>query len=112
MPLLSIYTNTDCNDSDELVRLASKKVAELLGKPESYVMVMLHPRTPMSFAGSNQSCAYLELKSLGLPEDRTPEFSSALCQLLETHLAIPANRTYLEFASPARHLWGWDKRTF
>lgn len=112
MPLLKIHTSTQVDKPDELISQASKTVAEMLGKPESYVMVILHPATAMSFAGSSEACAYMELKSLGLPENRTAEFSATLCQLLESRLAIPANRIYLEFAGPERHLWGWDNRTF
>ena len=84
MPYLSIRTNTEL-DSDQagaLAARASSLVAELLGKPERYVMVSVEPGAVMQFAGSNAPLAYLELKSIGLPESTTADASHALCQLL------------------------------
>ena len=112
MPLLTITTNQSVEDPTSLCQTMSQAVASMLGKPESYVMVVLHPDRLMSFAGSLEPAAMLELKSLGLPEARTPEFSGSLCSLISEHINVPANRIYIEFSSPERHMWGWDNRTF
>jgi phenylpyruvate tautomerase PptA (4-oxalocrotonate tautomerase family) len=113
MPTLIIKTNAALPAAtDPLLEAASAHVAELLGKPEGYVMVLLEPVPAMSFAGDTSPCAYLELKSLGLPEQRTAELSAALCGLIEAQLAVPKGRVYIEFASPPRHLFGFDGRTF
>jgi len=64
-------------------------VANILGKPESYVMVILKDKADMLFAGDATPLAYLELKSLGLPEERTPDLSAALCSFMETRFGIP-----------------------
>lgn len=114
MPLLTIHTNQTLSteQQDELIHSASQSMAELLGKPESYVMVLLQSGQAMAFAGSREPCAYLELKSLGLPEERTPHFSAALCKLIAQHTGIVESRIYIEFAAPARHMWGWDGHTF
>jgi phenylpyruvate tautomerase PptA (4-oxalocrotonate tautomerase family) len=114
MPTLIIKTNAElpAHRRDDLLRAASAAVAELLGKPEGYVMVLLESGADMSFGADSAPCAYLELKSLGLPEDRTPELSAALCDFVERHLGIPKSRVYIEFASPPRHLFGFDGRTF
>ncbi len=114
MPLLKVTSNASADNvqSTDIPSQLSRAVAELLGKPESYVMVIVEQNTNMSFAGSNDPLAFLELKSLGLPEDKTKEFSENLCLLIQDLFNIPANRIYIEFSSPDRHLWGWDKRTF
>lgn len=114
MPTLIIKTNAELppHPRDDLLKAASAAVAELLGKPEGYVMVLLEPVADMSFGADSAPCAYLELKSLGLPEDRTPKLSAALCDLMECHLGVPKARVYIEFASPPRHLFGFDGRTF
>ena len=39
MPLLEISTNTEIENAEAVARQASKLTAEILGKPESYVMV-------------------------------------------------------------------------
>ena len=95
-----------------LLGQCSRAVAQMLGKPERYVMVTIESGAAMLFAGSEAPCAYLELKSLGLPEEQTAKFSQTLCQLLSTELTVPTERIYIEFSSPAPKLWGWDSGTF
>jgi len=114
MPLLTIATNISLDDetAQTLCNKASAHVASLLGKPESYVMISLRHDTPMSFAGDSSPCAMLELKSLGLPEQQTAEFSESLCDFLNQQAGIKPERIYIEFSGPERHMWGWDKRTF
>lgn len=114
MPTLRITTNAQVPDADraDLLAKASRTVAEMLGKPESYVMIVLEDGRDMLFGGSAEPTAYLELKSLGLPESKSADFSSTLCGLLGDTLGIPAGRIYIEFAAPPRHLFGWNGGTF
>lgn len=113
MPLLRIQSNADAAASGQaLASAASAAVSALLGKPERYVMVSVEHNPNMCFAASDAPLAYLELKSIGLPGDRTREFSAALAGLVEEHLGIPAERVYIEFANAERHLWGWNADTF
>jgi len=114
MPYLKINTNQQIeeNTQNRLCLQASSLVADILGKPESYVMIELNSGRCMSFAGNQTALAYLELKSLGLPEDQTTKLSESLCQFIHKELDIPEDRIYIEFANGQRHLWGWDKRTF
>ncbi len=114
MPLLKIRTNQtlDASTRDTLLRKASARVAELLGKPERYVMVDLHGGCAMLFAGSDDPLAYLELKSIGRPADTTTTLSAALCDLIHAELGVAQDRIYIEFSNAERHLWGWDGRTF
>ena len=114
MPLLTITTNIslDHETAQTLCSKASAHVASLLGKPESYVMICLLDGNTMSFAGDSSPCAMLELKSLGLPEQQTAEFSESLCNFLNQQTGIKPERIYIQFSGPDRHMWGWDKRTF
>jgi phenylpyruvate tautomerase len=114
MPLLSVATNTELADPAraEFITTASRLTAEMLGKPERYVMVYLRSGQDMSFAGSTDPLAYCELKSIGLPTDRTTEFSRQLCELIQAQLSIPTDRVYIEFSDAERNLWGWDGGTF
>jgi hypothetical protein len=114
MPLLKITTNQllDQDGIDDLLIQASSSVAAILGKPEKYVMVSMEHNPNMLFAGTPGVMAYLELKSIGLPDDRTREISQQLCRLMEQQLAIPAERVYIEFSNAQRHLWGWNATTF
>jgi len=84
----------------------------MLGKPESYVLVSYRHNPHMMFAGNREPLAYLELKSLGLPENDCALFAKKLCTLCEELLGVSTQRVYIEFKNGERHLWGWDKRTF
>lgn len=114
MPYLSVQTNISVNSQQKPLLLAelSQQISKILGKPESYVMIALDDARPMLFAGSDAPTAYLQLKSLGLHEQQSAEYSAALCELVSKQLGIDTARIYIEFSSPARHLWGWDGRTF
>jgi len=112
MPLLNIKTNVKIENKCSLAATASKATAELLSKPESYVMINIEDDQCLMFAGNNAPCALLSLKSLGLQEDLTATFSNVLCEFINTHMAIDKSRIYIEFIAPERHMWGWDGRTF
>lgn len=114
MPLLKIQLNQSVSDDQQvkLLNEGSKLVAAELGKPEQYVMVVIEPVTPMMFAGKSEPAAYLELKSIGLPESKTQELSKALCQLVEDTTGVEQARIYIEFVDAARAMWGWNGRTF
>ncbi|MCB1865426.1 MAG: hypothetical protein KDG50_08330 [Chromatiales bacterium] len=114
MPLLTILTNVDlpAERRQDIADEASKLVAELLGKPESYVMIALSHNPDMRFAGSNDALAYLELKSIDLPQQDTTRLSDELCTFIENRMDVDPSRVYIEFADAERHMWGWSNATF
>lgn len=114
MPLLHIRTNVAPAGETrrDLLAAASRAMATMLGKPESYVMVSLDSAADLMFGGSDEPAAFLTVKSLGLPEDQTVEFTQTLSAVIGEHLAIDPARIYVEFSAPPRHMWGFDNRTF
>jgi phenylpyruvate tautomerase len=114
MPYLKIQTNREVADAakQEILRKASALLAKNLGKPEKYMMMRFDPAQPMLFAGSTEPCAFLELKSIGLPENRTEALSRLLCQFMSAELRIPSERIYIEFTDAKDSMWGWDGGTF
>lgn len=114
MPYVKIQSNTHLNEQQakDLLAKVSRLTARELGKPESYVMVALEPVTSMMFAGSDEPLAYLELKSIGLPDSKTAQLSEALCGVMEDSLGISKDRVYIEFADAPRKMWGWNGGTF
>jgi phenylpyruvate tautomerase len=114
MPYLVVKTNVDISDADKQTLLTdlSAVAAEELGKPERYVMVAIEDNASMLFAGSDAPLAYLEMKSIGLPEDITGDLSKALCNLVHRQLHIDKDRIYIEFADAPRKMWGWNGGTF
>jgi len=112
MPLLSITSNVDIAERQSVLKDISSTVARLLGKPESFVMVSFNHNPDMLFAGTDAPLAYLELKSIGLPADKTRQLSAGLCGLISDKLEIFPDRVYIEFADAQRHMWGWNGATF
>lgn len=112
MPVLEISTNVIVDDKAALAKQASGLVADILGKPESYVMLVINADVDMMFAGTSDPCAHLILKSLGLPESETKAYSKKLCSFIEQQFGVPPSRTYIEFISPERQMFGWNSSTF
>jgi phenylpyruvate tautomerase len=114
MPLISVKTSAAGSaDPQALLGELSSSLAELLGKPERYVMTLLETEVPMTFAGDGAPACYVEVKSIGaLDGDRTRQVSQAVCELIERHLAIPSERTYIGFEDVPGRLWGWNGSTF
>lgn len=112
MPLLHIRSNITIDNKEAVALAASKQTAQLLGKPENYVMVIIDDQQHLIFAGNDQAAAYLELKSINLSESKTTELSSALCDFIHQELGIDSNRVYIEFSNAQRHMWGWSGATF
>ncbi|MDX8387307.1 MAG: phenylpyruvate tautomerase MIF-related protein [Ghiorsea sp.] len=112
MPVLSIQTNVKVEDTSSFLNQASVLVAEVLSKPESYVMIHVADNQTMSFAGTTEPLAYVELKSLGLTSGQTANLSKQLSGFLHQQLAIVASRIYIEFSAPERIMFGWNGGTF
>ncbi|MDX8381965.1 MAG: phenylpyruvate tautomerase MIF-related protein [Ghiorsea sp.] len=112
MPVLSIQTNVVVEAKDAFLQKASSLVANALSKPESYVMIHVTDNQTMSFAGTTEPLAYVELKSLGLMEQQTKILSKKVSELLSQELHIEASRIYIEFSAPERAMFGWNGGTF
>jgi len=96
----------------DFIAATSRLTSELLGKSEDYVMVTFEPGKAMSFAGTEEPAAYLKLTSLGLTPEPCTDYTAKLCTFVEESLGVPPERTYIEFSSPARELFGWNGKTF
>ncbi len=112
MPSLIIHTNVEIAEKAAFLSRCSSETANMLGKPESYVMVEVSDHRPMLFGGTDAPLAFVELKSLGLTTDQTAELSTRLCALLNNELGIDPARIYIEFAAPERAMFGWNGGTF
>jgi phenylpyruvate tautomerase len=114
MPYLKIITSQSANAQKQhhLLAAASRLVAHELQKPEQYMMVSIDTAAPMMFAGSAEPCAFLDLRSIGLPQAKTAKLSQLLCQLVETELGVNKNRVYINFTDIPRTHWGWNGETF
>ena len=114
MPLINIQASVPAvADANSLLQELSSKLAELLGKPEKYVMTSLQCGVPMTFSGNTEPTCYVEVKSIGaLDGSLTQEVSELVCGHIEQNLGIPADRTYIGFEDVPARLWGWNGSTF
>ncbi len=85
---------------------------DILGKPASYIMIVVEDEAEMMFAETTDPLAFVELKSIGLPENETKELSAKICAFIGETLEIKPGRIYIEFASAQRHMFGWNSSTF
>ena len=111
MPFIQINTSSKSEvDSDFLQKEISSKIADLTGKPESYVMTMIQSNTQMRFAGSDAPCCFIKVKSIG---SLNPSLmSKSLCELIASKTNINTNRIYIEFIDVKASNWGYNSSTF
>tara|TARA_Y100001968_G_scaffold10225_1_gene8581 strand:+ start:2234 stop:2575 length:342 start_codon:yes stop_codon:yes gene_type:complete len=112
MPFIQINTSTKSviENEDLLQKDISKTIAEITGKPENYVMTMIQRDTKMTFAGSDQPCCFIIVKSIG--SLRPSSMSKSLCELISAKTNINANRIYIEFVDVNGSNWGFNSSTF
>lgn len=114
MPYVALQTNLALTETQQqsLLNQLTVQVAAILKKPESYMMVVLQPNTCMSLSNSSEACAHLLIKSIGFVENSLAQLSAELTQLLNTELAIAANRVFIEFCDVPAEKWAWQGKTF
>ena len=114
MPLLRIQTNVavPADKVDALLSQGTDLIVNEMNKPREYVQVVLESEVAIAFAGSREASAFVELRSLGLPEDMAKLLSEKICDLLEVELAIPPSQVFINFFDFPRPMWGWNGKTF
>lgn len=115
MPLVRMATSHHLDEKQRtvLMRAFSKQVSEILGKPESYTMVIVADRISMLMGGSDAPSAFVEIRSVGMI---TPAQSHTLSELLSktvsSTIAVTSERIYLNCVSCDGAMWGWNGDTF
>lgn len=115
MPYMNIKTNLELapESRQSLLDDGVKVLSGLLGKPERYTMIVLEDGLTMQFDGdAERPLAFVEVKSIGLPEQETEHLSAGVGDWIEQVLKIPVERIYIVFANVERHMWGWNRATF
>tara|TARA_B100000212_G_C26992945_1_gene371585 strand:+ start:119 stop:454 length:336 start_codon:yes stop_codon:yes gene_type:complete len=110
VPLLNISTNIKLINEKELLSKSSGFISSLLGKPENFVMVKLTESLQMIFAGTDQPCCFIEIKSIG---SLTPsKITKSICEFFSKELKIPIERIYIYYHDVDSHMWAWNGKTF
>ena len=112
MPFIQVNTSSkSVLDNDDLLQKdISTMIAELTGKPENYVMTMIQRDIKMTFAGSDEPCCFIKVKSIGSLSPSS--MSKSLCELISSKTNINTNRIYIEFIDVKASNWGFNSSTF
>ena len=111
MPLIQINLSSKSVVEDNLLQeKISELVADLTGKPEDYVMTIIQNNSQMTFAGTDQPCCFIKLKSIG--SINPSSMSKSLCELISSKTNIKTNRVYIEFIDVKASNWGFNSSTF
>ena len=113
MPSIQVTSNLTLSDAEKnnALRTLSQSVAELLDKPEKVVMSSW-TSAKMTMAGTDTPAAFVELRTLRLPDDAPEKLSKELCERLSLTVDIRADRIFLNFTDIEPTHWGWDGKTF
>ena len=96
MPYLTVYTNVEIQNGAEVAEKASALTANILRKPESYVVTNIIYNPNMAFGGNHQNKgALVELKSIGLGDK--DKYVAEITDLLATELKV-SNKQYIAIA--------------
>lgn len=110
MPMLNVKCSKPL--PAELLAELSSAVAETIGKPEKYVMVVAE-NADLLMSGDQRDAAYAEVKSIGgLDRVVNHELTIKICVLFNDHLGIASDRVYVTFQSMAADHWGWNQSIF
>ncbi|KAM7526541.1 hypothetical protein LguiA_016443 [Lonicera macranthoides] len=99
MPCLYISTNVSLEgvDTDSIFSEATKAVAQIIGKPESFVMVLLKGAILISFGGNKEPAAFAEIVSMGgINSQVKKNLITTIGTILQNKLSIPRTRFFLK----------------
>jgi phenylpyruvate tautomerase len=114
MPVFTLHTNVPQDKITEaFLKKTSALVAEVLGKPESYVCVHVEGGKSMTFGGSTAPCGNASVASIGcISPSQNKKSSQALSEHLNKELGIPNNRMYIVFIDLPPKNVGYQGATF
>tara|TARA_Y100001968_G_C19376433_1_gene727911 strand:- start:580 stop:921 length:342 start_codon:yes stop_codon:yes gene_type:complete len=112
MPLIQVNTSSKSQiENDNLLQKdISRMVADLTRKPENYVMTIIQRDTKMTFAGTDEPCCFIKVKSIGGLAPST--MSKSMCELISSQTNISMDRIYIEFIDVKASNWGFNGSTF
>lgn len=114
MPAIHIKTSAPLvgSTSIELLQKVSKMAADVIGKPEQYVMASLQS-AEMMMSGQNAAAAWIEVRSIGgLSSEVNKRMTQKFCALLKQGLGIAPERVYINYVDIKTENWGWNNDTF
>jgi len=113
MPTLTLTTNVAVTDKETFVKNFSKLAADVLKKPEEYIMVNWTHNPMLIFKGSFEPTFFLHVYSLGnLSPDLNEGYSKSFFSHLRKELGINDDRGYIVFEDPGNGFYGYKSTTY
>ena len=96
-----------------LMKQLSSTVAGALGKPESYMMVVVDQQIPILMAADDAPAALVEVRSVGsISDQQARDISARVSGLLGESAGIGPDRVYANFMGVPGAMWGYNGGTF
>lgn len=112
MPFIDARISKKLTD-EEIINLKAdlgKAIAVFPGKSESWLMVNIEDGKKMFFKGSDEDCAFAEVKLFGSADASfSDKFTARFCDFME-NLGISPDRVYVRYEGG--NLWGWNGANF
>lgn len=114
MPYLKLKSNKQLgeNKKQQLMKDLTDLLIKDLNKPEKYIMIECEINRSMTFGNNDDILAFIELRSIRLPEDKTGELTKSLTNFVKNNLEIPADRVFINYINIQPHMWGFNGNTF
>ncbi len=112
MPVIRIETSITLQNEIKKTFASefSAFASEILGKPESVMMITVIDGLSICFAADHEPSAYIELKSVGLRDEVCGELSAKICLFIESRLGIKPERTYIEYKNLDPKMFGCNNK--
>tara|TARA_Y100001970_G_scaffold294164_1_gene447834 strand:+ start:13870 stop:14205 length:336 start_codon:yes stop_codon:yes gene_type:complete len=110
MPFINVKISTSLADSTVILKKLSKALSNETGKSEDYVMTSIETNNKMTFAGSEEPCCFIQIKSIGAIHAK--RMSEVFTKLIAEDTSIDPSRIYIEFKDVESKYWAWKGFTF
>ncbi|XP_031551557.1 macrophage migration inhibitory factor homolog [Actinia tenebrosa] len=114
MPYLQVQTNIPAAKvPEDFLKKSTTLLADLLGKPESFICVCIEPGQLMTWAGTSEPTAIVQLTNIGRHDaETTKKYTEMLTEHLVKQLGVPQDRMHLVFHTKDRFEIGHNGKTF
>lgn len=110
MPYINIKTNKEITREKEII--IKERLGEaitIIGKSETWLMIEFNSNASMYFKGSDNDCAYIEVKLFGSSSNYN-EFTKCITDLISNELNILSSNIYVSYFETSN--WGYNGSNF